>query len=102
MDNLGRIWVANQGGSNSTRSAENVVAVDTPVYIQISFTPGTGADAVAQVWHSTDGASWTSVATMSDGTATTNSNQVYFNYSGPTDGRMLIDAIRVSNSFINY
>jgi len=65
----GKVGAVATGGT-LVYSADGVVALNTPVYLKMMYTKGTGANATATVWTSSNGTTWTQRATSTNGTST--------------------------------
>lgn len=88
------------GGSLVTSST--AMDLDTDYWIMARYIPGTGANAVITVWLSTNGSTWTQLATSTNGTTTANAAYVKIeNNMGPDMG-FIIDDARVSTNEITY
>lgn len=71
----GAIGARQAGGTNSTTIA---ISLDTTYYVKLRGKAGSGANAECQIYLSTNGTTWTSTQTSTDGTWTANIEKLVF------------------------
>lgn len=90
----------NTGGTQ----VSNFITVtrDTAIYVKVHYVKGTGTNATVTYYTSTDGSTWTTEGTSSNGTSTADAANLQFTSSSASNNQLIFDQIRVSNSDINY
>jgi hypothetical protein len=87
----------NAGGTNCTNSG--TLSSNTTYYLKGRAKKGTGTNAECEVWISTDGTTWGSSRTSTDGTWTAQIAEILFNGEGAAS---VMDDIRVFTGDISY
>ena len=85
------------GGTGQTTAV--TVSASTTYFIQAFYTPGTGANANCTAKFSTNGSSWGTTVSSTNGTGTANVAYVYLDHESTNQ---VYDDIRVSSATFNY
>jgi len=96
-------WTVRLGynGGAATANGSTYLSAATDYYVKVEYQRGTGANAVYDLWTSTDGSTWThEITRITDATINAVDFQVFSTYV--TAGSIIYDDIRVDNADINY
>lgn len=75
---------------------------DTAIYLKIHYVKGSGTNATVTYYTSSDGSTWTTEGTSTNGTSTADAANLQFTSASASNNQLIFDQIRVSNSDINY
>lgn len=96
--NSATYWRANSGGGTNANSTVGDVVTDTKYHIWLHYVKGTGANAILEIYASTDGIKGTVKANRTSGTSTGDAAKIRLNLS--TSTLCIFDRVIVSSTEI--
>jgi hypothetical protein len=94
----GDIRLYNSGGTSITEQTPIAAGLGNTLWVKARCKKGTGANAEAELWYSTNGSSWTLSGSSSNGTWTNQINGIFVD--GNVSETLLTDEIRIATSDI--